>query len=268
MKGEPGPTLRVATYNAHGCVGTDKKRSELRIAEVIAQLKVDIVGLQELDLGRARSGGVDQAGLIAEHLGWNQHFQVAMKHGEEHYGHAVLSRYPMTLGRSVCLPGSPPFFCREARAALGMEVLTERGPVHVINTHFGLGRQERREQAELLTSAEWLAGSQGGVPLVLLGDFNSLPGSRPHRTLSRELRDVRGLVQKTRARPTFRLPSRSSRSIISSSACNCGRSIWRCIERRWLGWLRITIRWWRSWPSADYALLLRNEDPLPWYRLR
>ena len=32
---------------------------------VIASLPTDIVGLQELDLGRKRSAGVDQAGLIA-----------------------------------------------------------------------------------------------------------------------------------------------------------------------------------------------------------
>ena len=37
--------LRVATYNVHGCVGMDRQRSEARIAEVIAQLSADIVGL-------------------------------------------------------------------------------------------------------------------------------------------------------------------------------------------------------------------------------
>ena len=46
------PKLRVATYNVHGCVGMDRQRSEARIAEVIAQLSVDIVGLQEVDLSR------------------------------------------------------------------------------------------------------------------------------------------------------------------------------------------------------------------------
>ena len=35
------------------------------------------------------------------------------------------------------------------------------------------------------------------APLILLGDFNSLPGSRPHRALTRHLRDVRKLVRAT-----------------------------------------------------------------------
>ena len=196
-------TIRVATYNVHGCVGMDRQRSEARIAEVIAALEVDIVGLQELDLSRKRSAGVDQAGRIAEHLGWNRHFHAAMRRGDEHYGHAILSRHPLTLRRADCLPGLAPFFCREERAAIGMDVATDAGVVHVINTHLGLGRRERRLQAELLTSADWLDDNSGGVPLILLGDFNSLPGSRPHRTLSNRLRDVRSLVRSAGSLRTF-----------------------------------------------------------------
>ena len=199
----PTPKLRVATYNVHGCVGTDRRRSEVRIAEVIAELKVDVIGLQELDFSRERSDGIDQAGAIAAELGWHRHFHAAMEQSDGHYGHAILSRHPLTLRRAVCLPGEAPFFCREQRAAVGVDVETEVGKVHVINTHLGLGRSERRLQTELLTSADWLAASNGGAPLILLGDFNSLPGSRPHRTLSRHLRDVRQLVQPQRAHRTF-----------------------------------------------------------------
>ncbi|HEY1581506.1 MAG TPA: endonuclease/exonuclease/phosphatase family protein [Chthoniobacterales bacterium] len=196
------PELRVATYNVHGCVGTDRRRSEKRIAQVIAELAVDLVGLQELDRRRMRSGEVDQAGVIAAELGWHYHFQAAMQHPDGHYGHALLSRYPMCAQRSACLPGVAPFFCRETRAAVHLEVATDVGLVQVINTHLGLGRRERRLQAELLTSAEWLAAAADG-PLILLGDFNSLPGSRPHQNLSRHLRDVRLLVRQAGALRTF-----------------------------------------------------------------
>src|SRR6266850_2101455 len=63
MTSELTERLRVATYNVHGCVGMDGQRSEGRIAEVIASMSADIVGLQELDLGRARSAHADQAAL-------------------------------------------------------------------------------------------------------------------------------------------------------------------------------------------------------------
>src|SRR4029079_12766379 len=65
-----GAKLRVATYNVHGCTGIDRRRSEARIAEVIAEMSVDIVALQELDLGRRRSAGADQTKMIADQLGW------------------------------------------------------------------------------------------------------------------------------------------------------------------------------------------------------
>lgn len=203
MKEAPGPRFRVATYNVHGCVGMDRQRSETRIAAVIAELAVDVIGLQELDLNRARSAKVDQAGAIAAELGWYHHFHAAMQLGEEHYGNAILSRFPLRARRMVCLPGIAPFFCRETRAAIGMEVMMEFGAVHLINTHLGLGRRERLLQAELLTSADWLQPNAGGLPLVLLGDLNSLPGSRPHRTLSCHLRDVRRLLPPARPFRTF-----------------------------------------------------------------
>lgn len=195
--------LRVATYNVHGCVGTDGRRSEERIAQVIEELAVDIVGLQELDRGRARSGGIDQAEAIAAQLGWQWHFQAAMERGDEHYGHAVLSRFPLRARRTARLPGRPPFFCRESRAAAGLDVVTDWGLVHVINTHLGLGRRERLQQAELLASPDWREGAAEQRPLILLGDFNSLPGSKPHRILGQHLRDVRSGVRTSRRIRTF-----------------------------------------------------------------
>ena len=197
------PTLRVATYNVHGCVGMDRQRSEARIAEVIAQLSVDIVALQELDLNRRRSAGVDQTGRIAEQLGWHGHFHAAMRWDDEHYGNGVLSRYPLSFRRAAELPGTAPFFCRENRAAIEIDIETNLGAVHIINTHLGLGWRERLLQAQLFTSAEWHAAVAGDAPLILLGDFNSRPGSRPYRALTRYLRDVRELVQATRPIRTF-----------------------------------------------------------------
>ena len=41
------PVIRVATYNVHGCVGTDGRHDPHRIADVIAELDADIVALQE-----------------------------------------------------------------------------------------------------------------------------------------------------------------------------------------------------------------------------
>lgn len=185
--------MRVATYNVHGCVGTDRHRSEGRIADVIAELGADLVGLQEVDRGRQRSANVSQAETIASQLGWSHCYHPATRKGRGDQGHAVLSRFPLRLRRAAKLPGKPPRYCPEDRAVIEVEVVANGDRVLVIGTHFGLGRAERCRQAEYLTSSEWL-GVSAGHPLILLGDLNCLPGSRPHRLLGLQLRDVRELV--------------------------------------------------------------------------
>jgi endonuclease/exonuclease/phosphatase family metal-dependent hydrolase len=209
MSGKAGEHLRVATYNVHGCRGMDRRRSEQRIAEVIAALDVDVIGLQELDLNRRRSAGVDQAALIADQLGWYRYFHPALRVGDEHYGDAILSRYPMRLRQARELPSVTTRVCPETRAAIWMEVATPRGAVQVINTHLGLGRRERFMQAQLLAGPEWLGSVATGDPLILMGDFNSLPGSPPYQLLARQLRDVRSLVTPSPRLRTFptRFPS-------------------------------------------------------------
>lgn len=203
MSKVPSPTLRVATYNVHGCVGMDRKRSETRIADVIAEARADIVGLQELDLRRQRSGEVDQSALIADQLGWHRYFHPAMRAGDELYGDAIISRFPMTLRRAGELPGPAPRYCREKRGAISMDAETSLGVVRLVNTHFGLGWSERLHQARELTSAEWLGGGPPDIPLIVLGDFNSLPGSRPYRAFTQHLRDVRRLVHPIRLFSTY-----------------------------------------------------------------
>jgi endonuclease/exonuclease/phosphatase family metal-dependent hydrolase len=186
----------------------DAQRSESRIAAVIAESGADIVGLQELDLGRRRSAGVDQAGLIADALGWHRHFHPAISRETEHYGDAILSRLPLTLRQARSLPAPPSRLCPESRSALWVEVQGEGEAVHVINTHLGLGNQERLLQSQLLAGPEWIGSVPATQPLIVLGDFNSLPRSRPWRVIAAHLREVRTLFPPVRRGATFptRLP--------------------------------------------------------------
>jgi endonuclease/exonuclease/phosphatase family metal-dependent hydrolase len=191
----------VATYNVHSCVGLDGRRSETRIAEVISALGVDVIALQELDLNRRRSAGRDQAGLIAQQLGWERIFHPAIRIGDEHYGDAILSRWPMRLRQAQELPSAMTWVCPETRAAIWAEIDMPIGVLQVINTHLGLGRRERLMQAKLLAGPEWLGRIDTKHPVVLMGDFNSLSGSPPYRVIAAHLRDARMLVT---SRPSLR----------------------------------------------------------------
>jgi endonuclease/exonuclease/phosphatase family metal-dependent hydrolase len=191
--------MRLLTYNVHGCLGTDGVRSPERIAEVIAHYEPDIVGLQELDVSRRRSGGIDQAFAIAEALKMNAHFHPAMHVMEEQYGDAILTALPSRLVKGAALPGLDWYRGLEPRGALWAMIETPAGPLQVINTHFGLLPQERRAQADALLGATWLGGCM--APVVLMGDFNMLPGARPYRAFTRQLRDGHSLLR--RAHATF-----------------------------------------------------------------
>ena len=74
---------RILTYNVHRCVGVDGRLSPERVAEVIAAADPDIVALQEVDVRRARTGGIDQAEVLARELGMQMHFHPALRVLEE-----------------------------------------------------------------------------------------------------------------------------------------------------------------------------------------
>jgi endonuclease/exonuclease/phosphatase family metal-dependent hydrolase len=162
--------LRIMTYNVHRCVGTDGRTDPRRIAEVIASCEPDIVALQELDVGRLRTGGVDQAHAIAHLLGMSFHFHPALKVEEELYGDAILTSLPMRLMHAGRLPGGAML---EPRGALWAAVKTEDAEIQVINTHLSLAAFERWMQIDTLLGAGWLGHPNCKDPVILLGDFNA-----------------------------------------------------------------------------------------------
>lgn len=191
------------TYNVHGCVGTDRKLDEGRIAEVIAAYSPDVVALQELDRGRRRSQGKDQAHHIAQHLKMDFHFHPAMHMAEEKYGDAVLSRLPMRLIKTAILPTYASRWAFEPRGALLVSLQVDGQRVHLINTHLGLSAGERMAQIESLLSDEWMEPAVSTDRFILCGDFNALPRSRVYQKAVGRLQDVQQCLRHRRARPTF-----------------------------------------------------------------
>lgn len=191
----PG-TLRVLTYNVHSCRGRDRRHDPARIAEVIASADPQIIALQELDVGRLRTGSVDQAHLIAEHLRMDAHFHPALHVDEEKYGDAILTALPSRVVKAAPLPS-----VGEPRGAIWVEIDHVGTPLQMVNTHFGLWRRERLIQAQTLAGPDWLGGPEcQQFPALLAGDFNAGPRSRAYGVLAT------GLSKNTLTvpvRPTF-----------------------------------------------------------------
>ena len=191
------------TYNVHRCVGTDRRLDVERISGVLATLEPDIVCLQELDVGRARTGGVDQAEAIARGLQMKSRFHPAMAVQEELYGDAILTALPHDLVKADALP-TLDLPGLEPRGALWLDIDVGGRRLQVINTHLGLVPREQRAQAAHLLGPEWYgAARERGGEMVFTGDFNAPVGSSVYRAFRRRLADAQLLASSFKPVATF-----------------------------------------------------------------
>ena len=196
-------TLRVMTYNVHSCLGMDGKLNAERIARVIARARPDVVALQELDVGRARSHGMHQAQRIVQCLAMEFQFHPALHLEGERYGDAILTHLPHRLVKAGPLPGLADKPHLESRGALWVAIDLHGKELQIINTHLGLSRRERMAQVEALLGSDWLGHEQCREPVILCGDLNARPSSPVCRRLCRRLRDVQSEAHDHRPQSTF-----------------------------------------------------------------
>ncbi len=192
------------TYNVHSCRGLDLRVRPDRIARVIKECEPDLVALQELDVNRRWSGRIDQPKVIAERLRMHSHFQPAVILEGEHYGIAVLSRYPIEIEKAGHLisHGTPRFLSSrlaswmnplfEPREAIFCRVQTPGGSLYFMNTHLSLRPKEKIAQAESLAGPDWMGSiSDPSLPVIFCGDFNAGPKSKVYTLFRREFKEVR-----------------------------------------------------------------------------
>jgi endonuclease/exonuclease/phosphatase family metal-dependent hydrolase len=177
------PRLRVMTYNIRSGRGADDRTDLGRISDVIRSYGPDVVALQEVDAGRARSGSVDQASELADRLGMAASFAPCIEEGGARYGIATLSRLPILSSRQVGLPHRANVPRSEPRCALLTRLPWGEGrEIDVINTHLSVLRRDR--PAQVAAIGPELAERD----LILAGDLNCTFLSRTFRALSGGLR--------------------------------------------------------------------------------
>lgn len=174
----PEPRMvRVASYNVHRCIGTDGRRDPDRVAEVIAQIDADVIGLQEVDWQDDPETGIPQPDMLATLSNYRAVVGPNLRDHRGHYGNLLLVRGGIGAIRRIDIsyPGREPRGAIEARIdVVGLRFRT-------VATHFGLRTDERRTQARALAETV-LQGTTD--PVLLLGDFNDwLPGAPALRPL-------------------------------------------------------------------------------------
>jgi endonuclease/exonuclease/phosphatase family metal-dependent hydrolase len=185
-----GCRLRVATYNVHDCVGRDGAYAPDRIAAIVAELRADLVALQEITL--------DHAGEVVALLERITEMQAIdgtlFERGVGRYGNLLLSRAPVAAQglHDISFAG------REPRGLIRATVAAKGTVYVVLATHLGLSRRERRQQIRKIVA---LLPNED-LPVILMGDFNIWEGSSAFRPLI----DLGFITTRTRSYPTWSRP--------------------------------------------------------------
>jgi endonuclease/exonuclease/phosphatase family metal-dependent hydrolase len=188
--------LRVASYNIHQCVGTDRRRDPERVAAVLREVDADVIGLQEVDARPGAASDSMQMQYLASALGLHAVAGPTIVRHDGHYGNALLSRRPVLDVRRVDLT----VYRREPRAAIDADLDVDGAVVRVIVTHLGLLPGERRIQVQRLLDVLGEEGNGGSSATLLCGDINEwFAVGRPLRWLNARL----GRAAAVRTFPTF-----------------------------------------------------------------
>lgn len=160
--------IRFLTWNVHGCVGRDGVCDLDRVASVLEAAQPDVSALQEID-SRTTRAARDQFAYFGELFGWTAVAARTLAARDGHYGHIVLSRWPIESLGEIDLS----IRWREPRKAIVGAIASPAGRIVVIAAHLGLLPFERRRQFARLRER---IDSIEERPLVVLGDFNDFPG--------------------------------------------------------------------------------------------
>lgn len=184
--------LRVLSFNTWGVpfFSRDRAARMRAIGRALAEMDVDVVGLQEVFFGGDRKLLVDaaaSAGLVYSH-----YFQSGVMGS----GLLTLSRYPI-IEKSFLrfrLNGRPQDLVRvDYYAGKGVgrvRVQTSDGPVDVYNAHliapyleFGPDRFAAHRVAQAVEIGRYIHAQSHDVPAVLVGDMNCSPADATYRAV-------------------------------------------------------------------------------------
>jgi endonuclease/exonuclease/phosphatase family metal-dependent hydrolase len=178
------------TYNIHHGEGLDGKVDLERIARLIRQEGADIVALQEVDQGVARTARRDFPAELARLTGFTCVFSNNHAFEGGQYGNAILSRFPVkqwtNLHYRMLRTG-------EQRGLLQAVLEVSGRELAFLNTHID-HRSDDAERWFNVGEIEAVAKQYPGKPIILCGDFNDVPGSRVHRRISQTFDDAWAIV--------------------------------------------------------------------------
>lgn len=156
--------IRVASYNIHKAIGTDRLRRPQRILDVIGEIAPDVIALQEADrrfgarvsalpLDMIANAGFDPVDFDTrvDSIGWHGN-TILVKSGTDVVHHSLVN-----------LPTLEP------RGAVMAELLSSGRRFRVVGMHLDLSGLWRRRQIRAILAAVSL---RPDIPTIMMGDLN------------------------------------------------------------------------------------------------
>ena len=175
--------LKIVSYNIRWRSGTELQQI-IRWLKDAGSLRPAIIGLQEVDRARKRSGNANHAKGIADELGmyyaWTAPHQTKSRsEEEEETGVAIFSPYPLTDVTRIVLPNPGPG--GRLRVAIGATVdLSEppasaggRRKIRVYSVHGETRIPIAKKLQQLRAVLDDLQKHPKDMPAIVLGDFNA-----------------------------------------------------------------------------------------------
>ena len=193
--------LKVMSYNTQHCLNYVTRKIDYDImVDTIKKCGADIVGLQEIRDEGAKADYQAQTKILAEKLGYYYYFAEAIRFGGENpYGNALISRYPITSAETIKIPDPEVrkydgYY--ETRCLLKATIDVGSG-LNVLVSHFGLNPDEQENAVKTVVSH---------IPAercVLMGDFNMKPDNQRLTPITEKLQDTASAF----SAPKFSFPS-------------------------------------------------------------
>jgi endonuclease/exonuclease/phosphatase family metal-dependent hydrolase len=168
--------IKIVSYNIRWRSGEELQQIIRWLKETKASPAPAIIGLQEVDRAKKRTGNANHAKALAESLGmyyaWAApHAPKNEKNKEEETGVEILSYYPLTEITRIVLPNAGPG--GRLRVALGATTRIGETSIRVYSVHGETRLTISQKIDQLRAVLEDLARFPKTMPAIVLGDFNS-----------------------------------------------------------------------------------------------
>ncbi|HWN08191.1 MAG TPA: endonuclease/exonuclease/phosphatase family protein [Pyrinomonadaceae bacterium] len=165
--------LKVISYNIRYRSGADLQKL-IKLFQYDPELgDATILGLQEVDRNKKRSGNKNAAQILAQGLGMYYAWAAPPvgEGKEEETGVSILSVFPLSEVRRIVLPHKGPGGKR--RVALGATVKIDRLSIRVYSVHGETRLREDFKIEQMKAVINDLASHGKDMPAIVLGDLNT-----------------------------------------------------------------------------------------------